>query len=352
MKKIKDLPASKSASRRPITPYEKQLWAEMAQLLMLAGLAESSKWEAKDIVFHGGTSLHLGWASPRFSEDLDFLLNKDLLKEMNKTMHEVVKRMEQYLLRYDPALKIELRDKSTPRMGRFNIAISKAGIMGKSLVKSEFWGVDAEYLDAYRATPRTPIVPDSMMAAGMHVRLRAQLPIATLDSVFCDKLVAMAGRPYIKWRDIFDVWWISQSRQFERPNAQILAERVRFYASAYRTDPNTQDHEPEDDEQEIQAEIDEPPFETTLAYRLRDYATRLDAEHMEEAAKEELQRFLTDISGSSVAWDRCWASNIRHMIVHAKDLAIEAATIIEAMDEAQALVERSRNDAPRMRATA
>lgn len=42
-----------AVQRRPITPYEKQLWAEMAQLLMLAGLAESSKWEAKDIVFHG-----------------------------------------------------------------------------------------------------------------------------------------------------------------------------------------------------------------------------------------------------------------------------------------------------------
>src|SRR5690606_3202597 len=106
---------------------EKQLWAEMAQLLMLAGLAESSQWEARDIVFHGGTSLHLGWASPRFSEDLDFLLSKDLLKEMGKTMAEVVLRMERYMLRLDAGLRIEMKDKSTSKMGRFNISISKDG---------------------------------------------------------------------------------------------------------------------------------------------------------------------------------------------------------------------------------
>ncbi|HHG6361665.1 TPA: nucleotidyl transferase AbiEii/AbiGii toxin family protein [Streptococcus pneumoniae] len=317
-----------AVQRRPITPYEKQLWAEMAQLLMLAGLAESSKWEAKDIVFHGGTSLHLGWASPRFSEDLDFLLNKDLLSEMNKTMHEVVKRMEHYLLRFDTGLRVELKDKSTSRMGRFNIAISKEGVMGKSLVKSEFWGVDAAYLDSYRSTSRTPIVPDSMSSQGMHVRLRAQLPVATLDSVFCDKLVAVAGRPYIKWRDIFDLWWISQSREFERPDPQTLAMRVREYASAYRTDPNTPEHD-----DTVPGE--QPSFETSLAQRLRDYSDKLGQADMEHAAKEELQRFLTDISGSTAMWDRYWPDGIRHMIDHAREVASDAASTIEAMEEAE-----------------
>src|SRR5690606_6637250 len=108
--------------------------------------------------------------------------------------------------------------------------------------KSEFWGVDAQYLDAYRATPRSPIVPELMASESMYVRMRAQLPMATLDSVFCDKLVAVAGRPYIKWRDIFDLWWISQSREFTRPDPQVLAQRISFYASAYRADPNAEEH--------------------------------------------------------------------------------------------------------------
>src|SRR5690606_3354034 len=155
------------------------LWAEMAQLLLLAGLAESSQWEARDIVFHGGTSLHLGWASPRFSEDLDFLLNKERMSEMGKTRQEVVSRMERYTRHLDARLHVELKDKSTSRMGRYNLVISKDGVIGTPVVNSEFWAVDDSYLQRYRATPRTAILPDSMQAHGLFVRLRAQLPVAT-----------------------------------------------------------------------------------------------------------------------------------------------------------------------------
>lgn len=309
--------------RRPITPHEKQVWSEMAQLLMLAGLAESSRWEARDIVFHGGTSLHLGWASPRFSEDLDFLLNKDLLGEMSKTMVEVIRRMESYMLRLDAGLRIELADKSTSRMGRFNISIYKEGVIGKAMVKSEFWGVDDSYLNRYKAEPKTPIMPAAMDAEGMLVRLRAQLPIATLDSVFCDKLVAMAGRPYTKWRDIFDMWWISQSREFKRPADSVIAERVKFYASAYRTDPNSSDtHDaPPDSNAAPNGHIE------SLSTRLRAYAERISQPEMLGAAKEELARFLQDYMGL----DRCfnWADNVQEMIDNAAFTARHVADLLD-----------------------
>lgn len=319
---------SKPAARRPITPHEKQLWAEMAQLLLLAGLAESSQWEARDIVFHGGTSLHLGWASPRFSEDLDFLLNKELMSEMGKTMQEVVSRMERYMLRLDAGLHVELKDKSTSRMGRYNVVISKDGVIGKSVVKSEFWAVDDSYLQRYRATPRTPILPDSMQANGLFVRLRAQLPVATLDSVFCDKLVAMAGRPYSKWRDIFDLWWITQSREFQRPSDEVLAERVRFYAGAYRCDPNSDT----DGDSEDQTTSGHPP--DTLAERLRAYAARVEQPEMEKAAHEELSRFLVDYTGKARAHGLL--DGIDKMIANAAYTARHVAELLDRQSDRDA----------------
>ena len=321
-------------ARRPITPHEKQLWAEMAQLLMLAGLAESSQWEARDIVFHGGTSLHLGWASPRFSEDLDFLLSRDLLKEMGKTMGEVVLRMERYMLRLDAGLRIELKDKSTSKMGRFNISISKDGVIGKSVVKSEFWGVDDSYLSAYKAVPRTPILPESMQANSMFVRLRAPLPIATLDSVFCDKLIAMAGRPYIKWRDIFDLWWISQSREFQRPSDEHLTERLQGYAGAYRSDPNTESHEDLEDESEHK-------YTESLSKRLRDYADRISEADMVNAAKEELQRFLVDYTG--VVKISNWPEGIQAMIANAVYTARYVADLLDQAEDKEIIVDQSKS---------
>src|ERR1700747_1336227 len=49
----------------------------------------SRRWTPGDLVFQGGTSLHLAHGSPRFSEDLDFLVNSTLnLDDISSAMHE------------------------------------------------------------------------------------------------------------------------------------------------------------------------------------------------------------------------------------------------------------------------
>ncbi len=51
-------------------------WAQAAHLLFLDSFMQESKWKSDELAFHGGTSLHLSWRSPRYSEDLDFLLSR------------------------------------------------------------------------------------------------------------------------------------------------------------------------------------------------------------------------------------------------------------------------------------
>jgi predicted nucleotidyltransferase component of viral defense system len=322
----------KLASRRPITAEEKHLWAEMAQLLLLEALSESSGWTSKDLVFHGGTALHLAWSSPRFSEDLDFLMNRDLLATMGDTMRGAVERMQRHILRLDAGIKVELKDKSSPRMGRFTIALSKAGVIGKAIVKSEFWGVNDEYLAQYKVSPRVPIMPESMTVNGMLVRLHCPLPTATLDSIFVDKLVAMANRPYTKWRDIFDLWWISQNHEFARPAEETLAQRVEAYACAYRTDPNS---DGEEDSTVGEASVE------TLGGRLRDYASRINTEEQILLAEEELRRFLVDYTGKTRT--SFSIRDVRDMVANAVETAERVASLIDERNDI--LVE----DAPRRR---
>lgn len=51
-------------------------------------MAESSI--AKKIIFYGGTSLRLAYASPRFSEDLDFLMIKNVsIKELEELLNKL-----------------------------------------------------------------------------------------------------------------------------------------------------------------------------------------------------------------------------------------------------------------------
>lgn len=324
----------KLGTRRPITPEEKHLWAEMAQLLLLEALSESSGWSSKDLIFHGGTALHLAWSSPRFSEDLDFLMNRDLLATMGDTMRGAVERMQRHILRLDAGLKVELKDKSSSRMGRFTIALSKVGVIGKAIVKSEFWGVNDEYLAQYKMSQRVPIMPESMTANGMLVRLHCPLPTATMDSIFVDKLVAMANRPYTKWRDIFDLWWISQNREFVQPDDEVLAQRVRDYASAYRTDPNSDGHE--------ERAVEEASIEA-LAWRLRSYASRINTEEQILLAEEELRRFLVDYTGKTRT---CFSiRDVRDMVAHAVASTERVASLIDELNE----VETAHASQPRMR---
>ena len=55
-----------------------QVVREYWELIILKGLYESP-W-GRYLIFKGGTALRLIYGSPRFSEDLDFSLTKDVLK--------------------------------------------------------------------------------------------------------------------------------------------------------------------------------------------------------------------------------------------------------------------------------
>lgn len=56
--------------QRALTEAERLQWAALAHSLLLQAIAEMPDWGADKLVFHGGTSLHLNWSSPRHSEDL------------------------------------------------------------------------------------------------------------------------------------------------------------------------------------------------------------------------------------------------------------------------------------------
>jgi hypothetical protein len=61
-------------SRRPLTLEPASKWAASAPYQFLDALMADPQIQYEQIAFHGGTSLHFSWRSPRLSEDLDFLI--------------------------------------------------------------------------------------------------------------------------------------------------------------------------------------------------------------------------------------------------------------------------------------
>ncbi len=111
----------------------------------------------------------------------------------------------------------------------YQIVVTHPARTGKVMVKVEFWRVDKPYLQNYPTEFRTPLAAGEIVSNVSH-----PAPAATLENAFCDKLTAFATRPRLKWRDIYDLWWIGT--QTAAPlDVEKLAEQFLHNVSAYTT---------------------------------------------------------------------------------------------------------------------
>lgn len=191
-------------SRRPLSPERSADWASTAQFRFLDALMSDSTLECGQLAFHGGTSLHFSWRSPRRSEDLDFMIAKSA-RDIGEAVERAGKRTEEAFRAEDPAFSLEIKDKTRrgDRMIAYQLLVSHPEYLEKTIVKVKFWKVDAAYLAGYPVELRTPVRPGDIVS-----RISSPVPAAALETAYCDKLTTFATRRYLKWRDIYDLWWI------------------------------------------------------------------------------------------------------------------------------------------------
>jgi predicted nucleotidyltransferase component of viral defense system len=160
---------------------------EYWELIALKGLYDSRF--GRYLIFKGGTALRLGYGSPRFSEDLDFSLTKDVLKGKFSSFIEkmiapfpemALTDLEEKHYTYLPEIKVT--QNYLPFPFRIKIEISKREIKGYQ------WELKL------LSSPATVI------------QVMAQ--VATLEQIYNDKLACLKGRA--KPRDLFDLWYISE----------------------------------------------------------------------------------------------------------------------------------------------
>ena len=217
-------------TRTHLTPDRSSRWAASAQYRFLDALMSDVRLEYKQIAFHGGTSLHFSWRSPRLSEDLDFLVAKNAAD-----LRDIVERARsvtaQAFQADDPNFVVNLKDKSKnhDRMISYQLVVSHPAFLGKTMVKVEFWKVDPEYLANYPVEMRSPIRAGELVS-----RISNPVPAATLLTAFCDKLTAFATRPFLKWRDIYDLWWIGTQTDTNLDVSQVVAQFLHN-VTAYNT---------------------------------------------------------------------------------------------------------------------
>lgn len=189
--------------KRHLTPTQVFDLRQVLQVATLEALMASRRWEPGDLVFQGGTSLHLAHGSPRYSEDLDFLVNASL--NLQSLAKSVAARLEgaSWLVPEGAELTVsKAKDARNPHT--FVVAVGGPDLIGAVRVRVELWRVKESALSAVRTT-----VSPVRLLQGAASGLQTFVPTAELPEIYVDKVFALGARPYLKARDVFDLHWLA-----------------------------------------------------------------------------------------------------------------------------------------------
>jgi predicted nucleotidyltransferase component of viral defense system len=191
---------------------EQNLVKETIHLHLLSALSDAGV--LRHVVFQGGTALRLCYGGERYSEDLDFVCGKagcyvDKI-EFDRLVRDALETTKKSLLRafdIDPD-QIALKQPSHPMaiksdtvsVAAWQIAvpIGPTPRSPKSRIKIEFANVPS-----YDSEPNVATVTQGLVQMQDVI-----LTVESANEILADKAVALTAREVLKFRDVWDVWYL------------------------------------------------------------------------------------------------------------------------------------------------
>lgn len=172
--------------------------------------------ESTQLTFQGGTCLRLIYGGPRYSEDLDFVTSAD-----PKIIAKMVESLAAALVKLEPFFGgnfVVKQQKETALFDRFRVHSQRADRHDSFFVSLEFARYPAYTLNV------APLRPQKELPGLPLTLVRAEKP----EELLADKLCAVAGRPFCKGRDYFDLWLLKQKEVKFDP--ALLKKKLQDYS--------------------------------------------------------------------------------------------------------------------------
>lgn len=175
-----------------------QIVREFWETIILKGLFDSL--EGRTLIFKGGTALRLIYRSPRFSEDLDFSLTEDRLKDKFRQL--IKKIVSPY-----PELSItDLEEKHYTYLGE--IKVIEGYLPSPFRIKIEISKRRERGYKSELSLISSPV--STIQCLGR---------VSTLEQLYKDKLSCLSDRA--KPKDVFDLWYICQKLKKLYPSETV-----------------------------------------------------------------------------------------------------------------------------------
>jgi predicted nucleotidyltransferase component of viral defense system len=151
--------------------------------------------ESGEVTFQGGSCLRLLYGGPRYSEDLDFVVPETrVLKALFGKVRPAVERLGPI---FQARLWMRVL-KETDTLVRWKLYCGEREDRPAASIAIEF-----ARFPAYTMSLLPVRVPAGMPAAPF-ILARAE----EREEILADKVSAVAGRAYLKGRDLFDIWFL------------------------------------------------------------------------------------------------------------------------------------------------
>lgn len=209
-------------AKRQLTAGEMFELRQALHVAVLDALMASRRWQPGDLIFQGGTGLHLAHGSPRYSEDLGFLVNASL--KLTAIEGAVQNRLAATSwLPTDMHLVVgKSKDGHNPHA--FVVSITGPAVIGAVRVKVELWQTDAIAMSSVKV-----IVAPVRLARGPAAGMQVFVPTAEAAEIYSDKVFALGARPYLKPRDVFDLHWLTTHENVRQCSADDFRVRLATY---------------------------------------------------------------------------------------------------------------------------
>jgi predicted nucleotidyltransferase component of viral defense system len=203
--------------------------SELFQLILLQHLY--TRPESSRLVFQGGTAIRWCHNGGRFSEDLDFVthLERAALERLMKAIEAQVTR--ESVAHFGPG-----RLTFTPRGLRDEGAVWRVAFEPQNLRDRIMVKIECELLQERVALETEPRVLSMQNAVSYLIangefripRPNSVMVVETLAEILSDKVRALLERPYLKGRDIYDVWHLR-----ERLHVKVVRDVAERKFSCY-----------------------------------------------------------------------------------------------------------------------
>ncbi|HPJ96398.1 MAG TPA: nucleotidyl transferase AbiEii/AbiGii toxin family protein [Syntrophales bacterium] len=205
--------------------------AEIAQLILLHQLYMQRNSHA--LIFQGGTALRWCYGGSRFSEDLDFVTTL-APQTIGAILRRVLPGIEKLMIPHFGVGSVKLTEKAS-RSEAFKcfVTFEPQNSRDKVSVKLEFESLSAQGKPEARNHILSSLPAVSYLIAAGEFRVPRPHTVVVAETpgeILSDKVRSLLERPYLKGRDLYDVWYLRTALQPEMDPVMLAGKFVMYRA--------------------------------------------------------------------------------------------------------------------------